>query len=455
MERDEPEPLPAAAQQVDDQTALVSKPRKKGGKGDLASAGFNIINSIIGSGIIGLPYSMKEAGFPLGVLLLFGVAYITDYSIILLIKGGNLSSANTYQDLVRKTYGLVGYLILSTLQFLYPFIAMISYNIITGDTLTKVFQRIPGVGTDNVLTDRHFIILLTTIIFTLPISLYRDIAKLGKVSLISLILTIVILIVVMVRTVTFSPQVPKSENAWIFAKSNAVQAVGVMSFAFICNHNSFLIYGSLEEPTLKNWSRVTHVSVSLAVIISVVFATCGYMTFTGYTEGDLFENYCRDDSLATFGRFCYGVTVILTFPLECFVTREVIANVFFHGNLSTIFHIVVTVVIIAVATGVSLVYDCLGIVLELNGVLSATPLVFIIPSACYLKLSKERWNHSDNLISCLILAVGVLVMTVGFVLTVLHPQECSHGKEMFYCVSSNISSHNSTLPPQAEHQSAD
>ncbi|XP_062354455.1 putative sodium-coupled neutral amino acid transporter 11 [Cinclus cinclus] len=443
------EPPPAAARQVetDDQTALLSKPRSKGGNSDLASAGFNIINSIIGSGIIGLPYSMKEAGFPLGVLLLFVVAYITDYSIILLIKGGSLSSTKTYQELVKKTYGLVGYLILSTLQFLYPFIAMISYNIITGDTLTKVFQRIPGVGLDNVLTDRHFIILVTTIIFTLPISLYRDIAKLGKVSLLSLILTIVILIIVMVRTVTFSPQVPKSENAWIFAKSNAVQAIGVMSFAFICHHNSFLIYGSLEEPTLKNWSQVTHMSVALALVISVVFAACGYMTFTGYTEGDIFENYCRDDNLATFGRFCYGVTVILTFPLECFVTREVIANVFFHGNLSTVFHVVVTVVIIAVATGVSLVYDCLGIVLELNGVLSATPLVFIIPSACYLRLSKERWNHSDNLISCLILVLGVLVMAVGFVMTVLHPQECSHGKEMFYCSPSNVSLHNSTLPP--------
>ncbi|XP_054134249.1 putative sodium-coupled neutral amino acid transporter 11 isoform X1 [Melozone crissalis] len=336
---------------------------------------------------------MKEAGFPLGILLLFVVALITDYSIILLIKGGNLSSTKTYQELVKKTYGLVGYLILSVLQFLYPFIAMISYNIITGDTLTKVFQRIPGVGVDNVLTDRHFIILLTTIIFTLPISLYRDIAKLGKVSLLSLVLTIVILVVVMVRAVTFSPQVPKSENAWIFAKPNAVQAVGVMSF------------------------------------------------------GDIFENYCRDDNLATFGRFCYGVTVILTFPLECFVTREVIANVFFHGNLSTVFHVVVTVVIIAVATGVSLMYDCLGIVLELNGVLSATPLVFIIPSACYLRLSKERWNHPDNLISCLILVLGVLVMAVGFVMTVLHPQECSHGKEMFYCSPSNASLHNSTLPP--------
>uniref|UniRef100_A0A8C0HR21 Putative sodium-coupled neutral amino acid transporter 11 n=1 Tax=Buteo japonicus TaxID=224669 RepID=A0A8C0HR21_9AVES len=403
------------------------------GNSDLASAGFNIINSIIGSGIIGLPYSMKEAGFPLGVLLLFGVAYITDYSIILLIKGGNLSGTNTYQELVRKTYGLVGYLILSTLQFLYPFIAMISYNIITGDTLTKVFQRIPGVGPDNVLTDRHFIILLTTIVFTLPISLYRDIAKLGKVSLISLILTIVILVIVMVRTVTFSPEVPKSENAWIFAKSNAVQAVGVMSFAFICNHNSFLIYGSLEEPTLKNWSRVTHVSVSLAVVISVVFAACGYMTFTGYTEGDIFENYCRDDNFATFGRFCYGVTVILTFPLECFVTREV-----------RIYYILLSTMLIYINNILTLL---IHIVAEFNGVLSATPLVFIIPTACYLRLSKERWNHSDNLISCLILAVGVLVMTVGFVLTILHPQECSHGKEMFYCFPSNVSFHNSTLPP--------
>lgn len=87
------------------------------------------------------------------------------------------------------------------------------------------------------------------------------------------------------------------------------------------------------------------------------------------------------------------------------------------------------------------------VVSHTQGILSATPLVFIIPTACYLRLSKERWNHSDSLISCLILAVGVLVMTVGFVLTVLHPQECSHGKEMFYCFPSNDSFPNSTLSP--------
>ncbi len=107
--------------------------------------------------------------------------YSADYSIILLVRGGNLSGTHSYQSLVQSTFGQIGYLIVSALQFLYPFIgyhyilpvlmtfywinivrwseilknksllafvvshiAMISYNIITGDTLTKVFMRIQG-----------------------------------------------------------------------------------------------------------------------------------------------------------------------------------------------------------------------------------------------------------------------------------------------------------------------
>ncbi|XP_070331933.1 putative sodium-coupled neutral amino acid transporter 11 isoform X2 [Odocoileus virginianus] len=369
----------------DDRETLVSEHKHKGKTCRQSAAVFNVVNSIIGSGIIGLPYSMKQAGFPLGLLLLFWVSYVTDFSLILLIKGAALSGTDTYQSLVNRTFGFPGYLLLSVLQFLYPFIAMISYNIITGDTLSKVFQRIPGVDPENLLIGRHFIIVLSTVVFTLPLSLYRDIAKLGKISLISTVLTTLILGIVVARVVSLGPHIPKTEDAWIFAKPNAIQAVGVMSF------------------------------------------------------GDLFENYCRNDDLVTFGRFCYGVTVILTYPIECFVTREVIANVFFGGNLSSVFHIIVTVVIITVATLVSLLIDCLGIVLELNGVLCAAPLIFIIPSACYLKLSEEPRTHSDKIMSCVMLPIGAVVMAVGFVMAVTNPQDCSHGQEMFYCSPDNFS----------------
>uniref|UniRef100_A0A8D2D5V0 Putative sodium-coupled neutral amino acid transporter 11 n=1 Tax=Sciurus vulgaris TaxID=55149 RepID=A0A8D2D5V0_SCIVU len=382
---------------------------------------------------------MKQAGFPLGILLLFWVSYITDFSLILLIKGGALSGTDSYQSLVNKTFGFPGYLLLSVLQFLYPFIAMISYNIIAGDTLSKVFQRIPGVDPENVFIGRHFIIVLSTVTFTLPLSLYRDIAKLGKISFISTVLTVVILGIVMTRAVSLGPHIPKTEDAWVFAKPNAIQAVGVMSFAFICHHNCFLVYGSLEEATVAKWSRIIHMSILVSVFICMLFATCGYLTFTGFTQGDLFENYCRGDDLVTFGRFCYGITVILTYPIECFVTREVIANVFFGGTLSSVFHVVITVVIITIATLVSLLIDCLGIVLELNGVLCAAPLIFIIPSACYLKVSEEPRTHSDKIVSCVMLPIGAVVMIFGFIMAITNPQDCTHGQEMFYCFPDNVS----------------
>ncbi|XP_023372122.1 putative sodium-coupled neutral amino acid transporter 11 isoform X1 [Otolemur garnettii] len=428
---------------LDDGQTLVSEHKRKTCQ---SAAICNVVNSVIGSSIIGLPYSMKQAGFPLGILLLFWVSYITDFSLVLLIKGGTLSGTDTYQSLVNKTFGFPGYLLLSVLQFVFPFIAMISYNIITGDTMSKVIQRIPGVDPKNLFVGRHFIIMISTVTFTLPLSLYRDIAKLGKISLVSTVLTALILGLVITRVVTLGPYVPKTEDAWVFAKPNAIQAVGVMSFAFICHHNSFLVYSSLEEPTVAKWSRIIHTSMAISMFISVLFATCGYLTFTGFTQGDLFENYCRSDDLVTFGRFCYGITVILTYPMECFVTREVIANLFFGGNLSLIFHVVITVVIITIATLVSLLIDCLGIVLELNGVLCAVPLIFIIPSACYLKLSEEPRTHSDKIISCFMLPIGAVVMVFGFVMAIINPQDCTHGQEMFYCFPDNFSLTNISDP---------
>ncbi|XP_016097756.1 putative sodium-coupled neutral amino acid transporter 11 isoform X1 [Sinocyclocheilus grahami] len=288
-----------------------------------------------------------------------------------------------------------------------------------------------------------------------------------------MLLTLAILITVVVRAATLGPQIPASDDAWVFARWNAIQAVAVMCFgevllsvnifqlkylfqsklwrvsyfsAFICHHNSFMIYGSLREPTLSSWSLVTHVSVGSAVLVSVVFAAAGYVTFTGYTQGDIFENYCRNDNLATFGRFCYGVSIITTFPLECFVTREVISNVFFKGELSNTMHVIITFVIVSAATVISLSYDCLGIVLELNGVLSAIPLMFIFPAACFLKLSDGRWFRGENLIPSIILAAGVFVMIIGLIMMVLFPQDCSHGAELFYCTVSNTSVPSTTSP---------
>jgi hypothetical protein len=47
------------------------------------------------------------------------------------------------------------------------------------------------------------------------------------------------------------------------------------------------------------------------------------------------NNYCLSDNLMSVSRLFFAFTVLLTYPLECFVAREVISNVFLGRNRFT------------------------------------------------------------------------------------------------------------------------
>lgn len=159
---------------------IIEEPVAEAPKSSLSHTSFNYINSIIGSGIVGIPFALKQVGFGMGIILLLVIALATDYSLCILIKAANNIGVTTYQDLVHSAFGKPGYYFLSIIQFVYPLIAMISYNIIIGDTVTKVLRRIFNVSSSNLLGDRNFIIFIATLFVTLPLSLLRNIGKLSK-----------------------------------------------------------------------------------------------------------------------------------------------------------------------------------------------------------------------------------------------------------------------------------
>lgn len=126
---------------------------------------------------------------------------------------------------------------------------------------------------------------------------------------------------------------PSQKDSWRFANfPGVVPSVGIMAFAFMCHHNTFLIYGSIERVTQQKWDMVTHWSLFTSFLIAAAFGIAGYATFTSYVQGDLMENYCWDDDLMNFARVMFSGTILLTFPIECFVTREVASLIFWSSN---------------------------------------------------------------------------------------------------------------------------
>ncbi|UYV60392.1 SLC38A11 [Cordylochernes scorpioides] len=285
---------------------------------------FNFVNSIIGSGVIGIPYALHQSGFGLGLILLVIVAFVTDYSLRILVISAIKADAYTYPKVAEVAFGKPAAYMLTVLQFTFPFIAMTSYNVIIADNLPQILLAI----------------------FQQP------------------------------------------NNSWLRS--------GVMALTFMCHHNIFLLYAALRNASIERWVKVTDASVAVSWVIVMVIGISGYVSFTGYSQGDILVNYCPGDITANLARALFIITIMLTYPIQCFVTREVVENALFSTS-TLLRQYIVTVVIVVLIFLISSLTKCLKVFLEINGVFVAVPLAYIIPSILYMKLEEGPIFSSKKL----------------------------------------------------------
>ena len=224
-----------------------------------------------------------------------------------------------------------------------------------------------------------------------PLSLHRNIEKLSKASAVALLSMVFIILAVIVRGPAMPPELKgdPSLRLTIVHPSNLIRSVSVISFAFVCHHNSLLIYGSLKEPSMDKFRMVTHYSTFISTIAAVSMSIAGYWFFEDKTLSNILNNFPNTDVIVNIARFCFGLNMFTTLPLECFVCREVLETYFFHGQYEYRRHLILTTSLVVSAMAISLLTCDLGIVLEITGGLSATALAFFFPSVCYLKLSHD------------------------------------------------------------------
>uniref|UniRef100_A0A146LLI3 Putative sodium-coupled neutral amino acid transporter 11 n=3 Tax=Lygus hesperus TaxID=30085 RepID=A0A146LLI3_LYGHE len=407
----------------------------KGATTGLGFASFNYINSIVGSGVIGIAFALHQAGFVLGMFLLAFVALVTDYSLVIMVRSAHISGSFSYQGLMEAAFGRAGFYLLTFLQFVYPFIAMVSYNVVVGDTVTKVLIRVFNLYPSSIFARRDYVVAMATIFVTIPLCLLKDMAKLAKASFFSLVFIIFILAAIFARFISLAPFIPSTRESWAVYNWGVVPAIGIMAFAFMCHHNVFLLYGSIENPDQSKWDKVTHYSVFVSFMIACLFGVTGYATFTGMSQGDLLENYCWDDDLMNAARIAFSLTILLTFPIECLVTRSVLSMAF-----RPIPHFLSTILIVGTAYLISISTDCLGVVLELNGVIAAVPLAFILPAASYLKLEDGSLLSRTKLPALGLALFGTVVALIGLFTVITNfstsADRCIQGHWMPYCGAS-------------------
>ncbi|TAQ86921.1 hypothetical protein B7494_g4769 [Chlorociboria aeruginascens] len=319
-------------------------------KSGLRSAFMNMANSIIGAGIIGQPYAFRQAGLLTGIILLIVLTITVDWTIRLIV----------------------------------------------------------------INRDRRAVIVIFILGISWPLSLYRDIAKLAKASTLALISMMVILFTVITQGFMVPSESRGEFSTPLLTINNGFfQAIGVISFAFVCHHNSLLIYGSLKTPTIDRFALVTHYSTSISMVACLLMALSGFLTFGSLTLGNVLNNFPADNIMVNIARLCFGLNMLTTLPLEAFVCREVMFNYWFPAEpFNMNLHLIFSTSLVVSAMTLSLLTCDLGAVFELIGATSACALAYILPPLCYLKLSSRSWKTVPAM---LCVGFGTAVMGISLV----------------------------------------
>lgn len=414
------------------QSTPSSSSSSSSGSSNMKMAFMNMTNSILGAGIIGQPLAFRNSGFLGGILVMIGLTVLIDWTLVLIVKNSILAQLKSYQDTVNHCFGLTGKIVLLVSISSFAYGGCMAFCVIIGDTIPHVLKAfIPSSITEGVfawLFSRNVIIVLFTGCISYPLSLNRDISKLAKASGFALLgmLTIVFLTVVRAPFISSDLKSKVTGSQWLL-NSNIFQGISVISFALVCHHNTMFIYQSMQNATLKKFTKLTHISCFISMIFCMIMGINGYLNFGLMTKGNILNNFKSNDNWINIARFCFGLNMLTTFPLEIFVVRDVLKEILLsrkaidgstsHLELTKWQHFTITSLLVFTSMAVSLFTCNLGMILELIGATSASLMAYIIPPLCYLRLSwlqldwalAQPWEKKRFVIRKALPSVGCIV----------------------------------------------
>ncbi|XP_069012625.1 sodium-coupled neutral amino acid symporter 2 [Embiotoca jacksoni] len=415
---------------------------------------FNLGNAIMGSGILGLSYAMANTGIALFVILLVSVAIFSLYSVHLLLKTASEGGALVYEQLGYKAFGMPGKLAASCSITMQNIGAMSSYLYIVKYELPIVIKAFMGTTNGEWYTNGDYLVLLVTVIVILPLSLLRNLGYLGYTSGLSLLCMVFFLIVVIIKKFQIPCPLPPEvggQNETLLNKVNSslpsinstaedyedmcrpkyfvfnsqtVYAFPILTFAFVCHPAILPMYEELKDRSRRKMQGVANVSFLAMFIMYLLAALFGYLTFNLHVEPELLHTYSRIysfDVLLLVVRLAVLTAVTLTVPVVLFPIRTSFNHLLCASKeFSWIRHTLITVVLLAGTNALVIFVPTIRDIFGFIGASAAAMLIFILPSAFYIKLvKKESMKSMQKIGATAFLVLGIIVMTTSMTLIVL------------------------------------
>eukprot|EP01121_Diplochlamys_sp_Union-15-3_P003563 TRINITY_DN1349_c0_g1_i3.p1 TRINITY_DN1349_c0_g1~~TRINITY_DN1349_c0_g1_i3.p1 ORF type:complete len:358 (+),score=35.36 TRINITY_DN1349_c0_g1_i3:36-1109(+) len=280
-----------------------------------SNAVFNLVNSIIGGGLLALPFAFSSVGIGLGTIMLMASALLVIYSAKLLIfcSSSPIDGGTNYKELAANTIGpTVGPIIIEISIILFLAGALIGYIIILGDFLPSLLDLV----WKNNEVKKEYIQIIVAAVFLFPLTSLRRITTLSYLSLVAIVCIFFMAIGVVVRGSQFLHEYGvQKDRLKVFSFGGGIfTSFPIISFAFTFHPGLFPIRNEMIDSSAKSISICVWIAVAICAFVYQSVAVFGYLRWYDDVSENIIVNYV-EDSLFYAVKAGYSVIIILSYPL--------------------------------------------------------------------------------------------------------------------------------------------
>jgi len=272
----------------------------------------NLLNSLLGAGILSVPSSFTNAGIIPSVLLLLFIAVLSYIGTAQVIKLQLDTKSDGYDALVLVIAGKIGSIIYSILNLIFLILAMLSYIVLGGDMLISWFS-LTKLKVDTLMS-RALVILIYSFAIPVLLTIPRNITILSYFSTATVFCIILFVIAMIIK-------------GGIYFKSNKINSTCVNAKFDLSVFYAISIYGlsfslpAVTPPVIHEYNTNYHkrkiVAISaivLCFILVIIPALFGYLMFGEKTEGNVLKNFPDDDTFIIIIRAAFFLVVSFSYP---------------------------------------------------------------------------------------------------------------------------------------------
>ncbi|ETV72239.1 hypothetical protein, variant [Aphanomyces astaci] len=318
--------------------------------GSIRGSVFNLMGATLGAGALSLPYAVAVSGVGFALAQLFLAAYLTIYSISLLMRAGDITKLKSYEDLAMYCFGKRAELFVEVCILVFSFGIAVAYLVTLGDLITPL--GLLFFGPDSLGSSRPFLMSIFCGAIMLPLSLLKDVSSLQFSSMLGVFSIVFLVVAVAIRSGMriHDDGLPTSLD-WGMNLShgpNFMLSVPIVMFAFTNQPNVFSIFTELQRPCIRRMSKVVNCAAYASLWIYLTIGLVAYVAFGAvlaepHVKGNILLSFPMSDVLIALARAAITFTVAVAYPLNIFPCRFSIDMMFFaQAKESLVRHVVVS-----------------------------------------------------------------------------------------------------------------